>query len=113
MPVQGVILHQSVCPSINGKGFDFFVTQTGIVIPGAEQTDPGYVHICIEGDFDAPTDALSPALHEQLFLAHKLIQRLAAALEFSPSQVIPHSSTCPGRFFPWSMLVISDQDRYH
>ncbi|MFC0214904.1 hypothetical protein ACFFK0_21070 [Paenibacillus chartarius] len=113
MPVVGVILHHSVCPSINGKGYDYFITRSGGIIPGSEPTSPEYIHICIEGDFHAPPHAMSQQLQEQLFVAQKLLLILAARHGFAANALLPHNEDCPGGHFPWTELVISAQDGYH
>jgi len=109
----GVVIHHSVCPSINGKGFDFYITRNGSIIPSPDQTDPLYVHICLEGDFSEPRHHYTPEEKEQFFLLHKLILRLAGTFRFQTDDIYPHTISCPGFFFPWSQLVISPEDRYH
>ncbi|MDF2724900.1 MAG: hypothetical protein K0Q59_4575 [Paenibacillus sp.] len=109
----GVTLHQSACTSINGKGYDFFIARSGLIIPSSEATDPNRIHICIEGDFSCPEAAAADQVEEQLFIAHKLILRLALLFHFDPNDLIPHTEHCPGKFFPWSELVISPADGYH
>jgi len=109
----GIIIHHSVCPSINGKGYDFFISRDGTIIPASEQTDPLYIHICVEGDFSEPRYSYTVKEKEQLFILNKLIIRLAEAWRFQPDDIFPHSISCPGAFFPWSQLVISPDDRYH
>lgn len=113
MQYYGVIVHHSACFSINGKGFDYFITRDGSIIPSAEQTDPLYIHICVEGNFSAPYGGYTPAEKEQLFVLNKLIIRLADEHRFQPDDLFPHDMTCPGIHFPWSRLVISPEDRYH
>ncbi|HZG85199.1 hypothetical protein [Paenibacillus sp.] len=109
----GIVVHHSACPSINGKGYDFYVTRTGFVIPGAEPTEPGgRIHVCLEGDFSR-YDGTDPDTEEQLFVAAKLISRLADALGFSTAAMYRHEAHCPGERFPWAKLVISISDGYH
>ncbi|MDF2714248.1 MAG: hypothetical protein K0R28_1173, partial [Paenibacillus sp.] len=31
----GITIHQSVCTSINGKGYDFYITRSGAIIPAS------------------------------------------------------------------------------
>ncbi len=111
MTYRGVIIHHSACPCINGKGFDYYVTRQGVVIPGKEATDPDYIHLCIEGDFDR--EQLTPEIREQLFTATRLIARLAEAHGAAAFELYPHAESCPGSHFPWSELVISSKNGYH
>lgn len=111
--IQGFIIHHSVCPSINGKGYDFFIAADGSVIAAAEMTDPEYIHLCFEGDFATGPVYLSSELKEQFFVAKKLIIGIAEIYEISPHQVFSHSDMCPGAYFPWKELVISSLDGYH
>lgn len=112
MPYNGIILHHSVCPSINGKGYDFFITAEGSVIPAAERTDLHFIHVCLEGDFSSLKH--EPLLNkDQFFVLLKLVLRLSAGYGFRPEDIYPHSFDCPGPYFPWGELVISDQDGYH
>jgi hypothetical protein len=113
MPYMGVILHHSVCPSINGKGYDFYIDRSSNIIPAYEPTDTEYIHICVEGDFSNPLEAVSHEAKEQLFVLKKLILRLTLRFHFSYSNVFHHTEGCPGRYFPWPELVISLEDRYH
>ncbi|MCC2683384.1 MAG: hypothetical protein K0R75_283 [Paenibacillaceae bacterium] len=130
MTYSGVILHHSVCPKINGKGYDFFITEQAGIIPATLRTDPNYIHICLEGDFSttpptsaskASSTAASPTLPHsnvpdralQLFMLNKLLLRLSARFGFPADSVFVHSPTCPGTAFPWSELVISATDGYH
>jgi hypothetical protein len=113
MQYKGILLHHSACPSINGKGFDFFIAKDGAIIPSPEQTDAQYIHICLEGDFSTAPDLHSSELIEQLFILNKLISRLSSALGIHKDALIAHDSNCPGRCFPWPKLVISLQDGYH
>jgi hypothetical protein len=108
----GIIIHHSVCPSINGKGYDFLITKDASVIPAPHRTDPSYIHICLEGDF-SEASALTPKQQEQLFILGKLKQQLCETFGFSHDDVFPHTNTCPGPTFPWSKLVISLKDGYH
>ncbi|SDC39004.1 hypothetical protein SAMN02799630_00477 [Paenibacillus sp. UNCCL117] len=113
MSYDGILMHHSVCPSINGKGYDLFITKTGVIIPSSVPTDPSYIHICLEGDYSQQGAYLEPGSEEQWFVLGKLILRLSAMYDFPPDAVYPHSETCPGPGFPWARLVISPQDRYH
>jgi len=114
MKVTGFVIHQSACASINGKGYDFFVTKEGVIIPAAEPTEPsGPLHICIEGDFANDDGLGDPQVHEQLFAAAKLIAGCAEALGVDGAALSPHREGCPGARFPWAKLVLSRPDRYH
>ncbi len=113
MQYYGIVIHHSACSSINGKGYDYFIAKNGDIIPSFEQTDPLYIHLCLEGDFSGPSAARTTAEKEQLFLMNKLILRLAKTYGFQPDDIFPHSITCPGGSFPWTQLVISPEDRYH
>ncbi|WP_281886822.1 N-acetylmuramoyl-L-alanine amidase [Paenibacillus sp. YYML68] len=109
----GIILHHSACPSINGKGYDLFVTKNGVIIPSSAQTDPYYIHVCIEGDYSAPRVTLTAQEREQWFILAKLVHRLCQQYNLQPDQLRPHSDSCPGAGFDWAQLVISPEDRYH
>jgi hypothetical protein len=109
----GIVIHHSNCPSINEKGYDFFVAREGTIIPSLEQTDPLYLHICLEGSFVETRTHFTPEEKEQLFLLNKLTLHLASLYRFAPDDLYPHSLSCPGTYFPWSQLVISPDDRYH
>ncbi|TDF99304.1 hypothetical protein [Paenibacillus piri] len=109
----GIVIHQSSCPSINGKGYDFFITRGGAIIPSIEQTDPLYIHICLEGDFSGHRHTYTVEEKEQFFLLNKLVLQLAGTFRFQRDDIFPHTVSCPGAFFPWSQLVISAEDRYH
>lgn len=113
MQIVGIIVHHSVCPAINGKGYDFFIAENGSIIPSPYPTDPSFIHICLEGDFSDPQYSDKPETKEQLFIFAKLALRLSEAFGFSAKDLFPHTNECPGRYFPWSQLVISGQDRYH
>lgn len=113
MKVAGIIVHQSVCPSINGKGYDFMILKNGSIIPAAQPTDPRYIHICLEGNYSDQMQVETPETKEQIFLFQKLTLRLAKLLDFPLNERFAHSADCPGKFFPWSQLVISDKDGYH
>jgi hypothetical protein len=134
LPYSGVILHHSVCPSINGKGYDFYITEQAGIIPATLRTDPNYIHICLEGDFSSipPKSVSRDASHAddhtsnsvehppilpdrklQLFVLNKLLLRLSARFDFPADSVYTHSPTCPGASFPWGELVISTTDGYH
>jgi hypothetical protein len=109
----GIILHHSICPAINGKGYDFFITREGAIIPSAEQTDPLYIHVCLEGSFTDVNQAVIVEQKEQLFVLHKLLLRLTDTFRLQAADIFPHTISCPGASFPWSQLVISPEDRYH
>lgn len=114
MKIEGIIVHESACGSINGKGYDFYVTKTGIVIPASEPTDEaGFLHVCIEGDFSASDGLGTVEGEEQLFVAAKLIAQLAAAFDLTGAAIRPHREGCPGARFPWGKLVLSESDGYH
>ncbi|MCI3920245.1 hypothetical protein MO973_08365 [Paenibacillus sp. TRM 82003] len=114
MKITGIIVHQSACASINGKGYDFYITKTGNVIPASEPTDEaGFLHVCLEGDFSA-SDGLDTADgEEQFFVAAKLIAELASTFGFTDKDLRPHHDGCPGGRFPWRKLVLSISDGYH
>ncbi|MDF2924348.1 MAG: hypothetical protein K0R57_3262 [Paenibacillaceae bacterium] len=113
MKVVGIVVHHSVCSAINGKGYDFLILKNGSIIPAAQPTDPNFIHICLEGDFSDSAQAESAETKEQLFLFQKLILRLSRLHNFSGEEIFPHSRECPGKYFPWSRLVISGNDGYH
>jgi hypothetical protein len=113
MKVVGIIVHHSVCPAINGKGYDFLILKNGSIIPAPYPTDPSFIHICLEGDFSTPEQLELPETKEQLFLLTKLSVRLSQTLHFKHNDLFPHSNECPGASFPWPQLVISDKDGYH
>lgn len=111
MPYKGFIIHHSVCPSINGKGFDFWIDGTGTVHAAPLLTDPEHIHLCLEGDFGqiAPPGGSE----EQTFAACRLILELSALYGISPPVVKPHDDSCPGSHFPWNELVLYPGDGYH
>lgn len=109
----GVVLHHSACPSINGKGFDFYVTKDGLIVPGSEQAAPDRLHVCVEGDFSSGSQLLSAQQREQFFVLQNLLLQLAGFHGFDASDLLPHGDDCPGRRFPWRELVISLRDGYH
>lgn len=113
MQFYGIVIHHSVCPAINGKGYDYFIAKNGAIIPSSEQTDPLYIHVCLEGDFSHSRTPFTPEEKEQLFVLNKLILRLSDTYRFQPEDIFPHTISCPGPIFPWSQLVISPEDRYH
>lgn len=100
MDYKGFILHHSRCPSINGKGFDFWVGLGGNIYAAPLLTDPEHIHICLEGNY-GEADEIPPLSErqEQLFAAGKLILELARRYHISPLVVEPHSPGCPGAFF--------------
>ncbi|TNJ67406.1 N-acetylmuramoyl-L-alanine amidase [Paenibacillus hemerocallicola] len=109
----GITIHQSVCTAINGKGYDFYITRDGTIIPASESTDPTRIHICVEGDFSRPEETVSGLMEEQFFILQKLVQRISETFGFQPVDLISHTDKCPGKHFPWSELVISPKDGYH
>lgn len=113
MKVMGIVVHHSVCPAINGKGYDFLIMKNGSIIPAPYRTDPNYIHICLEGDFSEAPNLEKTELKEQLFLFQKLALRLSMNLSFTTKDIFPHTNECPGNGFPWPLLVISIQDGYH
>ncbi|MGG2200557.1 N-acetylmuramoyl-L-alanine amidase [Paenibacillus validus] len=113
MVYYGIIIHHSACPAINGKGYDLFIARNGVIIPSSVQTDPLYIHICLEGDYTEPRSIRTPEEKEQWFVLNKLVLRLSETYGFGPKDLFPHSVSCPGAAFPWSQLVISPEDRYH
>jgi hypothetical protein len=113
MQYYGVILHHSVCSSINGKGYDYFITRQGTILPAPEQTDPNFIHVCLEGDFGSITRPFDAMLKEQLFVLQKLLLRLSETYGFKEEAFFSHTTGCPGARFPWSELVISPKDGYH
>jgi hypothetical protein len=114
MQYSGIILHQSLCSSINGKGYDFYIRKDGSVIPASEPTESEYLHVCISGDFSKNEKIDMQTVKEQIFVLHKLILSITRDMEVLMNiPVIPHSSKCPGPLFPWYELVISLQDGYH
>lgn len=114
MSYKGFILHQSRCPSINGKGFDFWVGVDGVTYAAPLLTDPEYIHVCLEGDF-AKNNNIHPLNGggNQLFTTGKLILELAERYQMSPFIIEAHNNYCPGTFFPWNELVIYPSDGYH
>lgn len=112
MQYNGIVIHHSACSSINGKGYDFFITNGGDILPSSEQTDPQYIHICLEGDF-SKYSSLTSEKKEQLFLLTKMILYLSKTFHFEHDDIFPHTISCPGTHFPWSQLVILPEDRYH
>lgn len=113
MQMVGIIVHHSACPSINGKGYDFFIMKNGTIIPAPYPNDPSFVHICLEGDFSDARELEHGATKEQLFLFMKLALRLSETMRFDPADLYPHTDDCPGAGFPWTQLVISGGDGYH
>lgn len=113
MKVTGIVIHHSACPSINGRGYDFFVTKSGVVVPSFAPTEPGRIHLCVEGDYAGSRGAEIPDAEEQWFVAAKWIDGLCRTHGLAASDLVPHSPSCPGSRFPWSKLVISIPDGYH
>lgn len=114
MKYKGFILHHSQCPSINGKGFDFWIGESGNIYAAPLLTDPDNIHICLEGNYGEEETLPDQQLRrEQLFAAGKLILELSARYRISPLLVEPHDNSCPGAFFPWNELVIYPSDGYH
>ncbi|ASA22961.1 peptidoglycan recognition protein family protein [Paenibacillus donghaensis] len=114
MPYEGFIVHHSRCPSINGKGFDFWVGTTGLVYAAPLLTDAQRIHICLEGDFDSRGEtSVQSSSEEQLFAAGKLILELAERYQIAPLNIESHNNYCPGAFFPWNELVVYPSDGYH
>lgn len=111
--IEGIILHHSVCPTINGKGYDFWIGRESAIIPASLETDPHFIHICLEGDFSAPLDTDSPQITQQLFACFKLVMDLSKRYGFPTEDVWAHQFHCPGPYFPWDKLVISPKDGYH
>jgi hypothetical protein len=109
----GIIVHHSACSSINGKGYDWMISNDGSVIRAPERTDPQYLHVCLEGNYNRLSDYSSLVEKEQRFIGSKLIYRLLQVYQLAPKDIIPHDTHCPGFHFPWSELVISSQDGYH
>ncbi|GIQ69374.1 N-acetylmuramoyl-L-alanine amidase [Xylanibacillus composti] len=110
----GVVMHHAACPSINGKGYDFFIRKDGTVIAAEEPQDTDYVHICLEGDFSRRLGGMSEGqLEEQCFVVQKLLIRLFGKYGLSTLMFHGHNTDCPGPYFPWSKLVISPANRYH
>lgn len=112
MQIVGIILHHSICPCINGKGYDFLITKDSKVLLAPERTDPSFVHICLEGDFSKGLP-LTAAQKEQLFVVQKLMEVLSSQIGFNAGHIYPHTLTCPGEKFPWEELVISSPGGYH
>ena len=110
---KGIIVHHSVCHSINGKGYDYFISRSGQVIPGSEPVDADYVHICLEGNFNQALDEQDDAIAEQIFMLQKWITLLYRRHPYMQEDILPHGEHCPGVHFPWAKLVISLEDRYH
>ncbi|WP_223879742.1 N-acetylmuramoyl-L-alanine amidase [Paenibacillus spiritus] len=105
MSYQGFVIHHSACPSINGKGFDFWVARDGGIHAAPLLTDPESIHICLEGDFgpggSAGRDGAPP---EQMFAAGKLILELSGRYRIPSGAVRSHDGVCPGSFFRGASL---------
>lgn len=109
-----IVVHHSACSAINGKGYDFYITRRGAIVPASEPTeDGGRLHVCLEGNFDQGKDALDIAAEEQLFIAARLMDKLGKMSGHTIVPILPHNEVCPGPAFPWDKLVISLSDRYH
>ena len=113
MSYLGVIIHHSVCPSINGKGYDFYIDRKCNVIPANSPSHSEYIHVCIEGDFNHLLESAKNETKEQMFVLNKLLIQLSYRFKFVPEDILPHALECPGEHFRWSELVISVEDRYH
>lgn len=114
MEYRGFVIHDSQCPSINGKGYDYFIMLNGDIISAAQKADPMFIHICIEGSFSQPlSNPMPAALETQFFNLYKLIARLGKKHRLTADQVYMHHMHCPEEFFPWHKLVILPQDGYH
>lgn len=113
MLYEGFMIHHSACSSINGKGYDFWISSDSSIIVTPVLTDPEYIHICLEGHFNQAYELMSLKAKQQLFTASKLIMELSRRYEISPLYLYPHSQTCPGSHFPWNELVIYPSDGYH
>ncbi|NDI34313.1 N-acetylmuramoyl-L-alanine amidase [Chengkuizengella sediminis] len=108
----GIVIHHSICPSINGKGYDYYITKDLNIIPAPDAFDTEFIHICIEGNFTEVKE-MPIVMKEQLFIIKKLILRLSALHGFSTHDVYGHTLECPGGDFPWYDLVISSDNVYH
>jgi len=108
---KGFVIHHSVCHSINGKGFDFWIGADGTIFAAPLLTDPENIHLCLEGDFGCAS--VPGATEAQTFAACRLILELSARYCISPPVVKPHDDSCPGFFFPWNELVLYPGDGYH
>lgn len=107
-------MHDSHCPSINGKGFDFWISRDGSIYAAPLLTDPEHIHLCLEGDFSkAESTPLPQDRKDQLFAAGKLILELSSRYRIAPLLIESHSETCPGSCFPWNELVIYPSGGYH
>jgi len=108
----GIIIHHSACPSINGKGYDYLIMKDGSILSSSEPFEPGWLHLCLEGDFSMPSHAPEASL-EQFFLLQKLLVRLFRLHRLTPDHLVAHHDGCPGDCFPWNELVISAPSGYH
>lgn len=113
MQYVGIILHHSACPSINGKGYDFFVGKNGQIVTAHEKTEPSYIHVCVEGDYGLPLETQNNQAKEQFFVLSKLLVRLCSEYGMTEDYIFFHAFDCPGSYFPWDELVISISDGYH
>jgi hypothetical protein len=105
MGFNGIVLHHSACPEINGTGYDFYVHKDGTVVTSNDFLDDDHIHVCVEGDFSEPVDNVG-VVREQMFVLVKLMLRLSSAFEFDPERVVAHGDECPGEEFPWHELKI-------
>lgn len=113
MTYEGFVIHHSSCPSINGKGYDFWVRPDATIIAAPLLTDPQFIHICLEGHLNYEYSLMSFRPKQQLFAASKLVMELSRQYNISPLYLHPHTETCPGSHFPWNELVIYPADGYH
>lgn len=114
MRYHGFVIHDSRCPNLNGKGFDYRITRDGHIIPSPEMYGIRFIHICVDGDFSVPpSECPDRSREEQSFILQKLILHLSRLYAIPSGHVYLHHENCPGKHFPWSKLVISPQDRYH
>ncbi|MHA0855497.1 N-acetylmuramoyl-L-alanine amidase [Paenibacillus sp. CMAA1364] len=113
MAYEGFVIHHSLCSSINGKGYDFWIRKDATVFAVPDTTDTKYIHICLDGNFNMAYELMSADAKHQLFEASKLIIRLSTVYRISSLNIHPHTQVCPGSNFPWNQLVIFPADMYH
>ncbi|AOZ91406.1 hypothetical protein [Paenibacillus crassostreae] len=113
MLYEGFMIHHSFCSSMDGKGYDFWISKDASVIAAPVLSDNEYIHICLEGYFNLEYERMSANAKHQLFTASKLIMELSNLYNISPLFLQPHSQICPGSHFPWNELVIYPVDGYH